>query len=265
MKKIFLFSIFIVIALFQFLLPNDIVVNANSIKFARVNSSGCYLYRTATLNPQIGNIWCELENSYFVEIVSDYNDNFYKVNYNSIIGFAYKKNINEVVSVPSNPFPSGINVSINSQSGCYMRSSPISKTTTNNIIKTLDKGTKNILFIGYVHGDESVDLKGNLWYLVKYGTDIGYIYSDYVESKVTIYPNLEEINLLNNNYSSTLINPLTNTTTLIIVVSIMIPCLIILILLFCPKPKTSKIRDGKTDVKVVDINELTDIYNDVDI
>lgn len=266
MKKNFLYLILITLVLFQALIPSQsIVANANGTKYARINGSGNYLYKTATENPQINNIWCELENSYFIEIIADYNNDFYKVNYNSIVGFALKKNLSEVISTPASPYPSGINISIDDSSGCYLRSTPISKTSTNNIIKTLDKGTNNILFIGYIHGDECVDLKGNLWYLVKYGTEIGYIYSSFVSNKVTIYPNLEEVSLLNNNVSSTMLNPLTNTTTLILVICIMIPCLIILILLFCPKPKTSKIRNNKNSVKQVDINELTDIYNDVDL
>lgn len=241
------------------------VVSADTSGYAQIVSEVCYLYRNPTSNPDIDNIWCEIEKSYFVEILNDYNDDFFKVNYNSVVGFVAKDDVKEVVSAPISPFPSNINVNINSTSGCYMRSSPISKTTTNNIIHTLDKGTSNILFIGYSYGDECVDLKGNLWYLVKYNNDIGYIYSDFVEKKITLYPNVEEVSYIIKDMSSTMLNPLSDTSTLIVVVLILIPCIFILILLFIPKPKMKSIKLAKKPIKEIDLTEVSDIYNDIDL
>lgn len=240
-------------------------VNAEKINYARIEASGSYLYKTATANPSINNIWCELEKTYFVQILNDYNDQFYKVSYNSIIGFAKKSDLNIVLSTPLMPYPSGINIKIKNTNGCYLRSSPISKTSTNNIIKTLNKGTKNILFIGYIHGDENIDLKGNVWYLVKYEDEIGYIFSDFVENKVTLYPNLEEISLLNNNLSNTLLNPINNSTTAILIGIILLPCLIILAIMFLPKKATANIRKKNKKLKEIKINEITDIYNDLEL
>lgn len=264
MKKLTL-CILVIIVLTLSLNSNDINVFASSKEYARISQNGCYLYKNPSDNPNIDNIWCELENTYFVElIVEDYNNTFSKINYNSIIGFAKKDCLRKIINVPSMPYPSGINIKINSNNGCYLRENPISKTNTNNIIKTLNKGTDNILFIGYIKGDEGVDLKGNLWYLVKHGNDIGYMYSDFAESKVTIYPNLEEVSFINNNISSTLLNPLTNTTTLIIVIAILTPSVLIMILLFLPKRKTAKIRKKGEPIKEIDYSEISDIYNDVD-
>lgn len=265
MKKFILISIllFLIIQIFP---TNQITnVEAEQKSYARIETSGSYLYKTATSNPKTNNIWCELEKTYFVQILNDYNDNFYKVSYNSIIGFAKKSDLNVVLSTPLMPYPSGININIKNTSGCYLRSSPISKTSTNNIISTLNKGTKNILFIGYIHGDENVDLKGNVWYLVKFENEIGYIFSDFVENKVTIYPNLEEINLLNNNLSATLLNPISNSTTLLLIVIILLPCLVILLVMFLPKKATANIRKKNKQVKEIKINEVTDIYNDLDL
>lgn len=264
MKKYIYFLV--LICLLNVFTLNIDTVNAESNSYAQIISDNAYLYRNATNNPDISNIWCEIEQSYFVEIITDYNDNFFKVNYNSVIGFVNKSDVKEIINTPKAPFPSNINVNINSNSGCYMRSLPISKTTTNNIINTLDKGTNNLLFVGFTYGDECVDLKGTLWYLVKYNNDIGYIYSDFVQSKVTLYPNIEEVSYLNNNISSTMLNPLSNTNTLIIVITILIPCIFILILLFIPKTKFKKVKvKPKQNIKEIDLTEVTDIYNDIDI
>ena len=241
------------------------IVKANSVKYAQITTTKSYLYRTASQNPDISNIWCELPQSYFVEILNDYNDNFYKVDYNTVVGFVLKTDVKEIINSISSPYPSGINVNINSNSGCYIRSLPISKTNSNNIIDTLNKGTKNILFIGYAYGDECIDLKGNLWYLVKYNNEIGYIYSDFVESKVTIYPNVEEVSYLSNNYQSTMLNPLSDKSTIIIVFAIMTPCIFILIMLFLPKPKKKLPTTRTKRIKEIDINEISDIYNDMDL
>ena len=200
----------------------------------------------------------------FVEVLSDYNDDFYKVNYNSVIGFAKKSDVREVINVPSSPYPSGITISIN-DNGCYFRALPISKSNTNNIIDIIEKSTSNIQFIGYAYGDECVDLKGTMWYLVKYNNDIGYIYSDFVNSKVTLYPNIEEVAYLNNDISSTMLNPLKDTTTLILVIIILIPCIFILILLFSSKPRKHKVKPKQQKIKEIDLTEITDIYNDIDL
>ena len=66
------------------------IVKANGVKYAQITATKSYLYRTATQNPEISNIWCELPQTYFVEILNDYNDNFYKVDYNTVIGFVLK-------------------------------------------------------------------------------------------------------------------------------------------------------------------------------
>lgn len=264
MKKCVLF----ILLLCVLLVPINSVnyANANSVKYAQITSNKAYLYRNALDNPDISNIWCELPQTYFVEILNDYNDNFYKVNYNSVIGFVLKTDVKEVLSSVKSPYPSGINVSINSSNGCYMRSLPISKTNTNNIIDTLNKGTSNISFIGYAYGDECIDLKGTLWYLVKYNNNIGYIYADFIANKITLYPNIEEVTYLSNNITSTMLNPLSDTSTLIIVITIMVPCIIILILLFMPKPKYKRAKvANKNKIKEIDLTEISDIYNDIDI
>ena len=148
MKKLLLLIICILLI---FPIPNTNVVLANNATYAQITTAKSYLYRNPTSNPDITNIWCELAETYFVEIINDYNDNFYKVNYNSIVGFVRKSDIKEITNAPISPFPSNIHLNIKSTSGCYLRELPISKTTNSNIISTLDKGTTNILFIGYAY------------------------------------------------------------------------------------------------------------------
>ena len=122
------------------------------------------------------------------------------------------------------------------------------------------------MFIGYAYGDECVDLKGNMWYLVKYNNHIGYIYSDFVTDKITIYPNVEEVSFTIKDYTSAMLNPLSDSSTIITTIIIALPCIFILILLFTakPKPKIKKISKNHK-IKQVDLTEVSDIYNDLDL
>lgn len=262
MKKYVILIISTILLLFS---NQEMIVHAEESSFAQITADICYLYRNPTSNPDISNIWCQIEKTYFVEIINEYNDDYLKVNYNSVVGFVKKSDVKAVASSPISPFPSNINIRINSNSGCYMRELPISKTTTNNVLHTIPKGESNIQFVGYSYGDECVDLKGKLWYLIKYKNDIGYIYSDFVEKKITIYPNIEEVTFVTKDSVSSMLNPLSDTSTLVVTIIILIPCIFILILLFIPKPKPRKALSRRKPIKEIDLTEVSDIYNDLDL
>ena len=108
----------------------------------------------------------------------------------------------------------------------------------------------DFVFIGRIFGDESIDFGGTTWYYVNYQGNYGYIYNKYIKSITPIYENTET-----SNYTSTvnekIINPITHTPSLLIIVILFIPCLIILLILYLPRKRNLKIKHKKA-TKIID-------------
>lgn len=229
---LFFYLIFSVINLF-----NTRIVNASN-KYAQALES-TNLYKTSIESDDISNIYCLVEKTYFVKIVADYND-YYKVEYNGITGYVKKNDVKEITNTPFTPYP--YNIKITLDSACNLRSSPTVKSQHNNIITTLSSGESNFTFIGRIYSDEAIDFGGTTWYYVNYNGEYGYIYNKYVKSITPIYENTEEVTYKNST-SEPLVNPITNTPTIIIIALLFIPCIIILLILYLPrKNKLKKIK-----------------------
>ena len=69
--------------------------------FARIEKTS-EIFRTNSTSTSIDNIICLAEETYFVEIISDY-DTLYKVEYNGIIGFIKKTDVTNKLKL-SNDF-----------------------------------------------------------------------------------------------------------------------------------------------------------------
>ena len=93
------------------------------------------LYKIADNSDIFTDIICIVEKSYFVEIISEYKD-YYKVNYNNITGYIKKADVVIVKDKPTTPFPTNIKITMGNT--CNLRSSPTTKTSTNNIIATIN-------------------------------------------------------------------------------------------------------------------------------
>lgn len=235
MKRIFISIYAFCIAISFFLqTQNSYIANANSLQYARITSSNARLYKTATENNNISNVICYLDETYFVEVLLNFNIDFYKVSYNGVVGYALKSNLALVNGKPKTPFPISFLTTVNSR--CYLRSSPEVSLSNSNTLCVLPANCSKIKYIGKMVGDEVVDYKGSTWYYVEYLETKGYVYNNYVANLSTIYQNLENLEPLK--VINPVINPLSTPKCAVLIGIISIPCLFIIILLYVkPKPK----------------------------
>ena len=205
-----------------------------SSKYARIETT-TPIFKTTSGSENLDNIYCLAEESYFVEILGEF-ENYYRVNYNNISGYAKKNDVKEIINTPSTPYPYNIKIIINSN--CNLRSSPTTNSKTNNVISTIYKNSSDIIFIGRTLGEEAIDFGGNTWYFVCYNGQYGYIYNNYIQSITPIYKSTEEFTYATPKIEE-IINPITHTPSLIIIIFLMIPLFGVFFILYLPK-KTHK-------------------------
>ena len=213
-------------------------------KFARANKS-INLYKSIN-NESINNIICLVEKSYFVEILYE-NQDYFNVNYNGINGYVKQSEVQIVSNIPYNPYPQNISLVI--QNTCNLRKSPTIQSNTNNVICTVNSGESDFIFIGRIFAEEAIDFGGTTWYYVNYKGNYGYIYNKYVKSITPIIENTEKC-VINNENGDKIINPITHTPTLFIIVILFIPCLFILIVLYLPRKINKKIKIKKKQKEI---------------
>jgi len=209
-------------------------------QYARIETT-TQIFKSTSGNETIENIYCLAEESYYVEIIGDY-DNYFRVNYNGINGYVKKNDVKEVSNSPSTPYPYNINIVVGSN--CNLRSSPTTNSTTSNVISTIYSKENDIIFIGRTIGEEAIDFGGSTWYYVCYKGNYGYIYNNYIQSITPIYPNNESFSYAEN-ISQKIENPITHTPSLIIIFILMIPLFAVLFLLYLPKKHTTKSKSHK--------------------
>lgn len=242
MKKLILCIIFIALSVsYNF----SYIVYADT-SYARA-LEGINLYKFTTNSNELKDVICLVEKSYFVEIISD-NGDTYKVNYNGIQGYVKKNDVKLTLTKPTTPFP--YNIKLTLESDCNLRSTPTTKSTTNNVITTLYAGENNFTFIGRIFSDEAIDFGGTTWYYVNYQGNYGYIYNRYVKSITPIYENTEHISYKEAEISI-IQNPITHTPSLIIIIILLLPCLLLLLILYLPRKTRTKVKPIK-EPKIID-------------
>lgn len=238
MRKIITLLLIISILLTSY--HTNLIVYAES-RYARIENSTC-LYKSTLDSDNISNVICIAEKSYFVEIIGDY-DSYFRVNYNGVNGYVKKNDVKEISNTPSTPYPYNIKLTIGSN--CNLRSSPTTKSDTNNILTTLYTDEHNFTFIGRIYSEEAIDFGGSTWYYVNYNGTYGYIYNRYVKSITPIYENTENVTYLSTEPTK-IENPISHTPSLILIIILLIPCLAILLILYLPKKHVKKSRPKKS-------------------
>lgn len=232
--KIALILIILIFSIFA--KPSVSVVYASDYRYARIVDGNVNLYKFTTTDNSIDNVLCVIEKTYFVEIISEGSED-YKVNYNGVIGYVKKNDVVPVSGNPTTPYPVNINLVVGSN--CNLRKTPTTRSTASNIISTIPKGETNITFIGRVFSEEVIDFGGTTWYYVMYNGEKGYIYNQYLKSASPIYPNTEEVSVFDDTKYDTL-SPLSNSSSIAIMVLLFIPCLAILFILYVPLSHKSR-------------------------
>lgn len=218
--------------------------------YARIIDTRTFLYKTANNDNNTKNIICIMENTYYVEILLTYDEDFYKVNYNGVSGYVLRNQVKKVSQTPTNPYPKDIKM-LTINNNVYLRSTP---EKTNNNLSIIPSNCANLRYIGKVYGEQLDDFRDNTWYFVEYQGVFGYIYSEYLKSVDQIVPNIEELSFLNDSDFDDIINPLSNSTCAIIIAILLAPIMLILFLLYKkPNKKKEKFKE-----KVVIIKEYDD-------
>lgn len=204
----------IITCCYLFLFVSIFVINSSSIEvsttntngYALVKSNNCYLYKYLIDNPIVDNKYFLLEKTYFVKVIENANENFYKVEYNDINGYVKKTDIEFVEEIPENPFLDNITFDIYSGSSVELRNEPTTSGGVGSIITSIPASQKDLIYYGKITGEESIKGLGNIWYFCSYtlsnGTEVkGYVYSPLTVNLSPITENNEVLTAVSvNNY-----------------------------------------------------------------
>ncbi len=218
-------------------------VHADITYFARITSSQTCFYSSPDNNSAI----FFLPETYFVELIGDYDNDFYYAKYNDIYGYVKKGEVKAVKNIPNNPYLVDITFRVFVPSGANLRSTPYNNGSVN-LIYSIPFLDTNFAYYGIINGEEAISKKGNIWYYCKYFSNNvvynGYVYSPLCDSLSPIEKNNEpvefidgEIKFDSNNQDSSQINAIENlpqATQTIIIIAISLPCLLFIYLLFKP-------------------------------
>lgn len=167
----------------------------SKITYAKANEN-CILYKTNSMSNDINNIYFYIPPTYFVAILSNFNNEIYRVQYLNFTGFCYSSCLDKVSFTPTNPYLTNVSFSINSFSGTQVWSLP--SDTKGIKFTTISANTTGIEYIASVNGDIPIGGNSNVWYYARFTpatntTSVyeGYIYSEAVVNLSNIPSNLE--------------------------------------------------------------------------
>ena len=189
--RIFLLVISLISSIFQ---PIK-YVNADSFAYAQILHEGCYLYRTPVDNTGYNNTYFILENSYFVQLLSDYNDDFYQAKYLDIVGYVKKSQVQCVQGIPKTPYLNNVSFRVYNNSSRSMYDKPYMNTNNPTLKIYLPLYCQDLIYYGKIYGESAIEERTNIWYYCKYTitNECGYVYSDSCDQMSTIIKNSEKL------------------------------------------------------------------------
>ena len=193
--KILLILINILISFFH-TIPE---VNAESVAYAQVLQAGCYLYKTPSDNTNYSNVHFILEQSYFVQLLSEYNNEFFKAKYIDTIGYVKRSQVQCVQGVPNTPFLNNISFRVYNNSSRSMYDKPFANSNNPTLKVYLPLYCEDLIYYGKIYGESAVEERTNIWYYCKYTVtnECGYVYSDACDKMDSIIPNTEKLTYIN--------------------------------------------------------------------
>lgn len=252
MKKvvIVLLSIFFIFCC-NFIKINEVVYASDS-QFARVLKSGVKLYKEPVLSEEMDNVYFEIPRTYFVELLENGNDYFYKAKYIDVIGYVRKTDVQCVLGSPKQPYASEISFRIYSLNGLNLRSEPSQEKGLFSVVISIPFMSTDLQFYGEVQGEEAISYKGTTWYYCRYVKDgaeyYGYVYSIFCDQKTELEENVEILEYISEPNFAVKPNPdmtekveqefdfasFSGLKQALIIIAVCVPCFIIVYLLFKP-------------------------------
>ncbi len=284
MKK-FTFFCLLFLILFGSTYSYGSIVFADNTYYGRALASGIYLYSSPEITQDKQNRLFEIPPTYFVFLLGDENDLFYRAQYNGIYGFVLKNEMSCVAGSPNTPFVTNATFRVFTPSGANLRSTPSQIQGTTNLVTSVPFMETNLMYYGTCEGEEAIPYKGNIWYYCKYAKQeqeyYGYIYAPLCDMLTQFPQNTEQFEYVtpnftvpageqtgSNNYLS-----ISNPWQIIIIVLICLPCIAIIYFLFKPtsiaikgvgtaKTKRQKRKKKISKLKHSDYYELDSDYFD---
>ena len=248
MKTIFvIFLIFVCSLGYIYKLPTTVYAD-EVCYYGRATNGEVNFYKTPVASPE--NVLFKVPKSYFVKILAEENQVFYKAQYmNDIYGFVKKDDMLYINTTPVSAYANFVSFRIFTPSGANLRSSPNQSLGATNLIATIPFLETNLLFVGNIEGEEAIAYKGKLWYYCKYIKDnnvvYGYVYSAFCDMMTAIPENTEQFEYVtpvfeNIEQSQQTTNNATEMLTLgspaqvAVIVGVSLPCILIIYFLFKP-------------------------------
>jgi len=229
----------LLILLFQPATQSAYASNTQSY-YARIMQDDVLLYKNALEINDYSNIYFTLPRTYFVELVDDCSNGFYKVNYLNFTGYVKKECVQTIVGTPQNAFLSDYNFRVYSEQSRDLRSEPTTESGSSSQVAYIPLLSRNLTYYGYIVGEEVIAGRTNIWYYCKYSAEqdyYGYVYSDFCDELPKIQENTEQVTYTtspkfneNNEIPTTI--PLKDKTTGVIVAILCVPAGIFLFMIF---------------------------------
>lgn len=207
----------------------------NKTYYARVMFDSVYLYKSTQDTNLSKNVYFELPKTYFVELLSSANEDFYEVRYMDLLGYVKKSCVQAVESAPQKPFLDNITFRVYAEKSQNLMDSA---SLSSNQVATIPLLTKNIKYYGKINGECLIEGRTNVWYFCSYAsntTNMGYVYSDFCDEMQTISPNTEEVTYINNptfeQEKTTATHAYNNQFVGIVAVVLTIPAIVFLIMI----------------------------------
>lgn len=179
-----------------------------------------------------------LPESYFVLLIGEENG-FYYAKYLDLYGYVKKNDVTPMDGTPTTPYAT-LSFRVFNENGLKIQSRP--NYSSQNVGK-LDYLQKDVLLYGSLNGQEPFPQSSNEWYYCKgdiNGKHVnGYVFSYYCDTVTKLEENIEyfpqiEGDLVFNKGSLPSGGGLSDTVKAIIILSVALPCLVVLYLLLSP-------------------------------
>lgn len=249
MKKFYILLMFIIFSIPFLNLGNSFLSSyANSNIYAKVEDSGIFLYSSPIDSQQ--NKLFEIPQSYFVRLIEKTNDMFYYCAYKDVYGYA---KISEVVAMngqPNSPFFEGY-FRVFALEGQGLYSSP--QIIEEDKVTHIPSLTDNLIFYGYINGQEAVPDTSDKWIYCKYSdskNNYGYTYSVFCDKIPKITENTERFEILSEPFSKDIESGELSTVAMtFIIIGVSLPCLVVIYLLIKPTLLKGEIEMPKRKLK----------------
>lgn len=250
-SKLFIVFASLMVIFFITIQKPQIKASANTQFFAQIQRDGVYLNLSPTASPIF-----EIPRTYYVELLENKVDGYYKARYLDIIGYVNENDIQCVNELPTTPYLQNVSFRILGEQSRELRSEPSRYKGVSTLITELPLYETNFIYYGTIEGDEVVPERSNIWYYASYSknnlTKTGYIYSGLCDKLTTITYNPLSLYPIDSHEWQTQEPPTITTPSfeppstnqLIIILAISIPMIILLIALFKPA-RTTKTQSDK--------------------